>query len=102
MIILLLLICLLVVCFLVPFHFGAFERSTDIETIETDIIEDAAVIEKRTNLENAVTKYNRLLDILDMEYRNETDNKKRIAILTKQTATLEKLNRTIEKLEKLE
>lgn len=102
MVILLSIIFLFVICFLVPFHFGTFDPKPHDETPESDITVDAATDEKRINLENAITKYNRLLSILDLEYQNKTDNKKRIAILTKQTATLEKLNRTIEKLEKLE
>lgn len=71
-----------------------------------DIAEDqnAAIIaeERRENYDRQIDGYNKLLALLDREYTKETDNKKKAAILSKQLATLEKLNKTIEKREKLE
>ena len=53
-------------------------------------------------LDNTLVQYNKLLDSLTVQLREETDEKKRAAILSKQIATLEKYNRALEKREKLE
>ena len=72
-----------------------------VETMEN---QNAAIIaeERRENYDRQIDGYNKLLTLLDIEYRKETDNKKKDALLSKQLATLEKLNKTIEKREKLE
>ena len=59
-------------------------------------------LEKIEILDNALIKYNRLLDTLESQLQNETDSKRQAVILSKQISTLEKLNRTLEKREKLE
>lgn len=66
--------------------------------------QNAAIIadERRENYDRQIDGYNKLLKLLDIEYQKETDSKKKAAILSKQLATLEKLNKTIEKREKLE
>lgn len=65
--------------------------------------QNAAIIEeRRENYDKQIDGYTQLLKLLDIEYRKETDNKKKAALLSKQLATLEKLNKTIEKREKLE
>ena len=58
--------------------------------------------EKIEILDNALIKYNRLLDTLESQLQAETDPKKKAVLLSKQITTLEKLNRTLEKREKLE
>ena len=70
----------------------------DMEDQNAAILED----ERRENYDRQIDGYNKLLVLLDREYTKETDNKKKAAILSKQLATLEKLNKTIEKREKLE
>jgi hypothetical protein len=52
--------------------------------------------------DETILRYNRLLDSLVELYHSETDEKKRAAILAKQTITLEKLQRALEKREKLD
>lgn len=72
--------------------------------VETMEDQNAAIIaaERLENYDRQIDGYNTLLKLLDREYAKETDNKKKAVILSKQLATLEKLNKTIEKREKLE
>ena len=70
----------------------------DMEDQNAAILED----ERRENYDRQIDGYNKLLVLLDREYAAETNGKKKAAILSKQLATLEKLNKTIEKREKLE
>jgi len=66
--------------------------------------ENADIIhaERLENYDRQIDGYTQLIKLLDMEFIRETDDKKRAAILSKQLLTLEKLNKTIEKREKLE
>lgn len=59
-------------------------------------------LERIENYDKQIDGYTQLIKLLDLEYSKETDNKKRAAILSKQLATMEKLNKTIEKREKLD
>ncbi len=72
------------------------------ETSETDEINDIHKQERIEILDNTLVQYNKLLDSLAEQLRNETDEKKRAAILSKQIVTLEKYNKALEKREKLE
>jgi len=64
--------------------------------------QNAVLEERRENYDRQIDGYNKLLKLLDIEYQKETDSKKKAALLSKQLATLEKLNKTIEKREKLD
>lgn len=96
---------LFIVC---PIRFLTAKRKKDIELLElaaVEEMEEQKEINKQERIEildNALVKYNRLLETLETQLQAETDKKKRAAILSKQISTLEKLNRTIEKREKLE
>lgn len=68
------------------------------DDIETD---DINKLERIQILDETIVKYNRLLDSLQDLYNNTSDEQKRSIILSKQIATMEKLNRALEKLEKL-
>ncbi len=72
------------------------------ETSETDEINDIHKQERIEILDNTLVQYNKLLDSLADQLRNETIEKERVKLLTKQIATLEKYNRALEKREKLE
>lgn len=115
MIILLCIIIGFVGCFLIPFHFKQYSSASRYKGDTFDLVEfdydameeeaerlEAIKQEKIANLDNALIKYNRLLETLEREYKAETNEKKKAAILSKQITTLEKLNRTIEKREKLD
>jgi len=104
MFILFLIIFIFVICFLVPLHFGKFDKMqyNEIELDETEEQKEINKLERIEILDNALIKYNRLLETLEREYKNESNDKKKAVILSKQIATLEKLNRTLEKREKLD
>ena len=110
MLIILCIIVVFVICFLVPFHYKqcrtvTYNEITPEEIAELQEIEEQKEIsrlEKIEILDNALIKYNRLLSSLKQQYKLETNEKKKAAILSKQISTLEKLNRTIEKREKLD
>ncbi len=68
----------------------------------TDEVADIHRQERIDLADETILKYNRLLDSLVELYKSETDEKKRVAILAKQTITLEKLQRALEKREKLD
>lgn len=74
----------------------------EIELDETEEQKEINKLERIEILDNALIKYNRLLETLEREYKNESNDKKKAVILSKQIATLEKLNRTLEKREKLD
>ena len=59
-------------------------------------------LERIENYDRQIDGYTQLIRAYDGILGYETDDKKRAAILLKQLATLEKLNKTIEKREKLE
>lgn len=59
--------------------------------------------QERINIiDNALVQYHKLLDSLAYQLRNETNEKKRSILLRQQIVTLEKLNRLLEKREKLD
>lgn len=73
------------------------------ETNETN--ETSADIHKQERidiLDNTLVQYNKLLDNLADQLRDEPDEKKRAAILSKQIIILEKYNKALEKREKME
>lgn len=53
-------------------------------------------------LDETIVKYNRLLDALNDQYKNTWNESEKNKILAKQIATMEKLNRALEKREKLD
>lgn len=77
------------------------EAETDEES-EENTAREASKEERRQIQEEAILQYNRLLDSLAEQYRNEINEKKRSVITAKRIATLEKLNRALERLEKLD
>lgn len=68
------------------------------EDNNADII-NADILE---NLDRQIDGYYQLLRLLDAAYNKETDEKKKAIVLSKQIATLEKLNKAIERREKLD
>ena len=64
--------------------------------------EDAIKDERIAYLDEAIIKYNKLLESLTEQLKNTYDEKERSKLLTKQIATLEKLTRALEKREKLD
>lgn len=69
--------------------------------LEEDI-RDLNHLERIENYDKQIDGYTQLIKLLDIASREESDPKKKAVILSKQLATLEKLNKTIEKREKLE
>ena len=69
---------------------------------ENDDMTDINRLERIENYDRQIDGYTQLIKAYDGILDYETDDKKRAAILSKQLATLEKLNKTIEKREKLE
>lgn len=65
-------------------------------------IDDIHENERIMLLDETIIKYNKLLDNLTEQYNSTQDEKKRGVILSKQIITLEKLNKALEKREKLE
>ena len=99
---------LMAIVFVVSFVFGFIKAIADhvqANKAPPIVIDEHAEIladERRENYDRQIDGYNKLLVLLDREYAAETDGKKKAAVLSKQLATLEKLNKTIEKREKLE
>ena len=93
-------IILVVIPFLLGFYDGIKHRS--IIPLEDEEIEDIHLKERIELLDNTLVQYVKLLDNLAEQYRNETDDKKRGAILKQQITALEKYNRALEKREKLD
>ena len=102
-----------IILFGIVFSIACFRIEKKKERLEMEQLEIAEMEEETEQLEinrrekieildNALIKYNRLLETLETQLQAETDHKKRAAILSKQISTLEKLNRTIEKREKLD
>lgn len=69
---------------------------------ENDELNDIHKQERILLLDETIIKYNRLLDSLNDQYKNTWSESEKDKILTKQIATMEKLNRALEKREKLE
>ena len=72
-----------------------------VDTTENEL-EEIHRQERIDLLDETILKYTRLLDNLNEQYKNTYGSKEQSAILTKQIATMEKLNRALEKREKLE
>lgn len=110
------LIIAVIIIFIIPFISGLCGNTkimrlygvtyADIDTQEPynelDELHDINKAERIELLDQTLIKYNHLLDNLKLQYSQETDEKKRAAILVKQISTLEKLNKALEKREKLE
>jgi hypothetical protein len=77
-----------------------WQRDNDTE-IETEI-NDIHKTERIMLLDETIVKYNKLLDSLNEQYKNAYRDKDKSLILAKQIATLEKLNRALEKRKKLD
>lgn len=72
------------------------------ETSEEDELKEIQRQERTDLLDETIVKYNRLLDTLNEQYKNTWNESEKAKILTKQISTMEKLNRALEKREKLE
>ena len=73
--------------------------------IEQEETSDQADIHKQERIEildNTLVQYNKLLDSLAAQLKEETNEKKRAALLAKQIVIMEKYNKALEKREKLE
>lgn len=64
--------------------------------------EDAILNERIAYLDEAIIKYNKLLESLSEQLKSTYDEKERSKLLAKQITTLEKLTRALEKREKLD
>lgn len=93
-----------VLVFIVGFVNGLKTKPPDetTETTETDELNDIHKQERIEILDNTLVQYIKLLDSLALQLREETNEKKRSALLAKQIIILEKYNRALEKREKLE
>lgn len=106
-----------VILFLIPFIAGLFGKREILQYYGKSYYN--AMIEKETEsaadsmeeinrherialLDQTLVQYNKLIDNLADQYLNETDEKKKAVILSKQIATLEKYNKALERMEKLE
>ena len=110
-------IIIFIILFLIPFIAGLFGKREILqyygkryynEMIEketetaADSIEDINRQERIALLDQTLVQYNKLIDNLSYQYLNETDEKKKAVILSKQIAALEKYNKALERMEKLE
>lgn len=80
-------------------------RGSDLNTLYEDTpdeFEEITYQEKIESYDKQIDGYTTLIKLLDIAYKEETDTKKKAIILSKQLATLERLNKTIEKREKLD
>ena len=102
-----LIIIILVLFFIIPFVCGLFgiplfNIPDQDETSEQEQLNDINKQERIDIIDNTLVQYHKLLDSLATQLRDETNEKKRAALLRQQIITLEKLNRLLEKREKLE
>ena len=93
--------------FLIAFIWGIIDgfRLIRYKPLNIELEEDTSDINRSERIENydrQIDGYNQLIKTLDMCLQSENDLKKKAVLLSKQLATLEKLNKTIEKREKLE
>ena len=100
-------IIILVLLFLIPFMCGLFgiklfNIPEQNETSEQDNLSEINKRERIDIIDNTLVQYHKLLDSIATQLRDETNEKKRAALLRQQITTLEKLNRLLEKREKLE
>lgn len=77
-----------------------FYFDEELEEIETE--DNIFKNERVENYDKQIDGYTQLVKMLDKQLLEERDDKKKSAILSKQILTLEKLNKTIEKREKLD
>lgn len=101
MVVLFIIISPFILAFLAGVVKGFTDKPLD-ETSETDEINDIHKQERIEILDNTLVQYNKLLDSLAAQLQNETNEKKRSILLSKQINTLEKYNRALEKREKIE
>lgn len=73
-------------------------NTNDYESKLDDIHENERIM----LLDETIVKYNKLLDNLNEQYKNTYNESEKAKILAKQVSTLERLNRTLEKREKLD
>ena len=69
---------------------------------EEDESQDETTQERITLLDETIVKYQRLLDTLTAQYKNTSSETEKAKILSKQISTMEKLNRALEKRERLD
>ena len=110
------LIILAVIIFVIPFISGLCgntkimrlygikenELNPGIALDDLEDLEDITNEEKITLLDEVIIKYNNLDRLLIEQYNNETDEKKKAAILKQQITNTEKWVKALEKREKLD
>jgi len=77
-----------------------FNKEWELDEYEPE--EDATKDERILYLDEAIIKYNKLLESLAEQYKSTYNEKERSRILAKEIVTLEKLNKALERREKLE
>lgn len=75
-----------------------FDDDTELE----DELHDINREERRLILDETILKYNRLLDNLTEQYKSTYSESEKSKILVKQVSVMERLNRALEKREKLD
>lgn len=83
-------------------EYYSYYKNKEWEISEEDELRVVHKQERIELLDDTIIKYNKLLDNLAEQYRDTWDAKKRSAILAKQIVIQEKLNRALEKREKLD
>jgi hypothetical protein len=63
---------------------------------------DINEIERLERYSQQIDGYTQLIKLLDTAYKKETDTKRKAALLSKQLSIIDKLDKTIAKLEKLD
>ena len=113
------LIIIFVVIFLIPFIAGLtgkhkilkyyginyqsiFESDKPPEETTKEQLHEINKNERLQLLDQTLVQYNKLIDNLAYQYENETNEKKKAAILKQQIAALEKYNKALERMEKLD
>lgn len=74
----------------------------DAATSEQEELQAINKEERITIQEETIIQYNKLIDTLSAQYNNETNDKRKAALLKQRIIALEKLNKALEKREKLE
>ena len=101
-----------IVLFVLPFIAGLTDNKTlkrlyrlsdpnTVEYVEYAEDVDENKLERIQLQENTIAAYHQLLDTLAEQIKTETDEKKKAILLRQQISTLEKYNRALEKLERL-
>lgn len=93
------LIILLTILIFIPFIKGFLAHNND---SVTDDLKEINRQERLQLLDQTLIQYNKLIDSLVYQYNNETNEKKKAAILKQQIAALEKYNKALERMEKLD